>query len=121
MSELVVVGFKKDKYRASDVLDQLRQLDFDWVIDLDDAVKPSYAHNALTTLVENGEEIKILRHNMPFGNAGGGESGTFFIAYARSPILSWWVYVLIRDITRTASAIHATRCGDTAGASTMSI
>src|SRR6516165_5810638 len=38
MSELVVVGFKNDKYRASDVLDQLRQLDFDWVIDLDDAV-----------------------------------------------------------------------------------
>jgi uncharacterized membrane protein len=32
------VGFKNDKYRASDVLDQLRQLDFDWVIDLDDAV-----------------------------------------------------------------------------------
>ena len=38
MSELVVVGFRQDKYRASDVLDQLRQLDFDWVIDLDDAV-----------------------------------------------------------------------------------
>ena len=38
MSELVVVGFKNDKYRASDVLNQLRQLDFDWVIDLDDAV-----------------------------------------------------------------------------------
>ena len=38
MSELMVVGFKKDKYRASDVLGQLRQLDFDWVIDLDDAV-----------------------------------------------------------------------------------
>jgi len=33
MSELVVVGFKDDKYRASEVLDQLRQLDFDWVID----------------------------------------------------------------------------------------
>jgi uncharacterized membrane protein len=38
MSELVVVGFKQDKYRASAVLDQLRQLEFDWVIDLDDAV-----------------------------------------------------------------------------------
>jgi uncharacterized membrane protein len=38
MSELVVVGFKKDKYRASDVLDQLRRMDFDWVIDLNDAV-----------------------------------------------------------------------------------
>lgn len=54
-------------------------------IELDDAVKPSYAHNALTTLDENGVEIKILRHNMPFGNAGGAESGTFFIGYARSP------------------------------------
>jgi porphyrinogen peroxidase len=54
-------------------------------IELDDSVKPSYAHNALTTLVENGEEIKILRHNMPFGNVGGGDSGTFFIGYCRSP------------------------------------
>jgi putative iron-dependent peroxidase len=54
-------------------------------IELDDAVKPSYAHNALTTLVEDGQEIKILRHNMPFGNAAAGESGTFFIGYARSP------------------------------------
>jgi len=54
-------------------------------IDLDEAVKPSYAHNALTTLVENGQEIKVLRHNMPFGNVGGGDSGTFFIGYARSP------------------------------------
>jgi porphyrinogen peroxidase len=54
-------------------------------IELDDAVKPSFAHNALTTLVENGEEIKILRHNMPFGNVEGGDSGTYFIGYARSP------------------------------------
>jgi uncharacterized membrane protein len=38
MSDLVVVGFKKDKYRATGVLDQLRHLNFDWVIDLDDAV-----------------------------------------------------------------------------------
>jgi putative iron-dependent peroxidase len=54
-------------------------------IELDDAVKPSYAHNALTTLDEGGEEIKILRHNMPFGQVGGGDSGTFFIGYCRSP------------------------------------
>jgi uncharacterized membrane protein len=38
MSELVVVGFKSDKYRASEVLDQLRRLDYDWVINLEDAV-----------------------------------------------------------------------------------
>jgi porphyrinogen peroxidase len=54
-------------------------------IELDDAVKPTSAHNALTTIVENGKEIKILRDNMPFGNAARGEFGTYFIGYARSP------------------------------------
>jgi putative iron-dependent peroxidase len=40
---------------------------------------------ALTTIVENGEEVKILRDNMPFGRPGSGEFGTYFIGYARSP------------------------------------
>jgi putative iron-dependent peroxidase len=54
-------------------------------IELSDAVKPSSAHNALTTIVENGKEIKILRDNMPFGKPGHGEFGTYFIGYSRSP------------------------------------
>ena len=54
-------------------------------IELDDSVKPTSAHNALTTIEENGKEIKILRDNMPFGNAGSGEFGTYFIGYSRSP------------------------------------
>jgi putative iron-dependent peroxidase len=54
-------------------------------IELDDAVKPTSAHNALTTIVEDGKEVKILRDNMPFGSAGQGEFGTYFIGYARSP------------------------------------
>jgi porphyrinogen peroxidase len=54
-------------------------------IELDDAVKPTSAHNALTTITENGKEVKILRDNMPFGNAAAGEFGTYFIGYARSP------------------------------------
>jgi|SRR5579859_1357317 len=54
-------------------------------IELDDAVKPSCAHNALTQIVENGREVKILRDNMPFGQAGRGEFGTYFIGYSRSP------------------------------------
>jgi putative iron-dependent peroxidase len=54
-------------------------------IELDDAVKPSYAHNALTTIVENGQELDILRDNMPFGNISNGEFGTYFIGYAKSP------------------------------------
>jgi porphyrinogen peroxidase len=54
-------------------------------IELDDAVKPTSAHNALTTITENGKEVKILRDNMPFGNTAAGEFGTYFIGYARSP------------------------------------
>jgi porphyrinogen peroxidase len=53
-------------------------------IELDDSVKPTSAHSALTTIVENGEEKKILRDNMPFGRAGQGEFGTYFIGYSRS-------------------------------------
>ncbi|MBI6896067.1 Dyp-type peroxidase [Pseudomonas putida] len=54
-------------------------------IELDAASKPSCSHSALTTLEEGGEEIKILRDNMPFGRPGAGEFGTYFIGYARSP------------------------------------
>ena len=54
-------------------------------IELDDVAKPTSAHNALTTIVEDGKEIKIIRDNMPFGRAGTAEFGTYFIGYARSP------------------------------------
>src|SRR5580698_489777 len=54
-------------------------------IELDDSVKPTSAHSALTTIVEDGKEIKILRDNMPFGRPGHGEFGTYFIGYSRSP------------------------------------
>ena len=54
-------------------------------IELDDAVKPTCAHNALTTIVEGGKEVKILRDNMPFGSVARREFGTYFIGYARSP------------------------------------
>src|SRR6202043_854488 len=47
-------------------------------IELDEAVKPTSAHNALTTIVEDGKEMKILRDNMPFGSAAQGEFGTYF-------------------------------------------
>jgi putative iron-dependent peroxidase len=54
-------------------------------IELDDSTKPTSAHSALTVIVENGKEIKILRDNMPFGRASQGEFGTYFIGYSRSP------------------------------------
>lgn len=55
-------------------------------IELEESVKPSCAHNALTSITdENGNELKIVRDNMPFGAIGKGEFGTYFIGYARSP------------------------------------
>jgi porphyrinogen peroxidase len=54
-------------------------------IELDDAVKPAYAHNALAKVVVDGKEIKIIRDNMPFGRVTENEFGTYFIGYARSP------------------------------------
>jgi uncharacterized membrane protein len=38
MSQLIVVGFKQDMYRASVVLNKLTAMDDDWVVDLRDAV-----------------------------------------------------------------------------------
>jgi porphyrinogen peroxidase len=54
-------------------------------IELDDSVKPTSAHNALTVITEDGKEVKILRDNMPFGRPAQGEFGTYFIGYSRSP------------------------------------
>ena len=55
-------------------------------IELPDEVKPANSHVALNTIVdENGDERQIVRVNMPFGNVGASEFGTYFIGYARSP------------------------------------
>jgi len=54
-------------------------------IELDDEVKPTNSHSALTTVEEDGRELKIIRDNMPFGRPGMGEFGTYFIGYARTP------------------------------------
>jgi porphyrinogen peroxidase len=54
-------------------------------IELSDAEKPASAHNALTTIEENGKQLQILRDNMPFGRPGHDEFGTYFIGYCRTP------------------------------------
>jgi porphyrinogen peroxidase len=54
-------------------------------VELDDSVKPTSAHNALTTITVDGKEVKILRDNMPFGRPAQAEFGTYFIGYSRSP------------------------------------
>jgi porphyrinogen peroxidase len=54
-------------------------------VELADAVKPTSAHNALNTIIENGVEKKIFRANGVFGQPAKGEFGTYFIGYARTP------------------------------------
>ncbi|MFD1438834.1 Dyp-type peroxidase [Acinetobacter sp. ANC 4282] len=52
-------------------------------IELDDEVKPENAHIARVVIEdEEGEEMEILRHSLPYGD-GKGDQGLFFIAYTK--------------------------------------
>jgi putative iron-dependent peroxidase len=54
-------------------------------IEMPDDVKPDNSHSALASLDdEQGNELKIVRDNMPFGNPAKNEVGTYFIAYANT-------------------------------------
>jgi porphyrinogen peroxidase len=55
-------------------------------VEMADDLKPPNSHVALNTIVESdGTQRQILRDNMPFGSLSAGESGTYFIGYARTP------------------------------------
>ncbi|MFF1819363.1 Dyp-type peroxidase [Kribbella sp. NPDC058245] len=55
-------------------------------IEMDDDAKPSNAHIVLNVIEDaDGNELQILRDNMPFGRIGTEEFGTYFIGYAKSP------------------------------------
>jgi putative iron-dependent peroxidase len=52
-------------------------------VELPDSVEDQKAHKTLATITdENGDEVDILRDNMPFGRPGTGEFGTYFIGYS---------------------------------------
>ena len=48
-------------------------------VELSDEEKPANANNAVTNI---GDDLKIVRANMPFANTSKGEYGTYFIGYA---------------------------------------
>ena len=52
-------------------------------IELNGDIKPLTAHISRVVIEEDGEELEILRHSMPYGNTR--EAGLLFIAYARTP------------------------------------
>lgn len=51
-------------------------------VELPDDAFPRKPHKTLATIERDGEEFDILRDNMPFGRAGQGEFGTYFIGYS---------------------------------------
>ncbi|MDZ7882012.1 MAG: Dyp-type peroxidase [Mycobacterium sp.] len=58
-------------------------------IEMDDDVKPADSHIALNVITdEDGNELKIVRRNMPYGTVGNGEYGTYFIGYSRTPAVT---------------------------------
>ena len=58
-------------------------------VEFPDEIKPINSHVAVNTLISpDGDQLQILRDNMPFGNVGTGEFGTFYIAYSGDPAVT---------------------------------
>ncbi|MCU4338664.1 Dyp-type peroxidase [Acinetobacter dispersus] len=73
-------------------------------IELDDDVKPENSHVARTVVEDDeGEEMEILRHSLPYGD-GKGEQGLFFVAYTNN--LSIIDEMLKRMFGTTGDGIH---------------
>lgn len=73
-------------------------------IELDDDVKPENAHVARTVIEdEQGEELEILRHSLPYGD-GQGDQGLFFIAYTKD--LTRIDRMLLRMFGTSGDGIH---------------
>lgn len=51
-------------------------------VELEEDRMPPNSHVARNVIEEDGEELQILRHSMPYGSASG-ERGLFFLAYTR--------------------------------------
>jgi len=55
-------------------------------VEMPDDVKPSNSHIALNDISdEHGDDLDIVRENMPFGSMASGELGTYFIGYVKDP------------------------------------
>ncbi|WP_068276580.1 Dyp-type peroxidase [Aldersonia kunmingensis] len=73
--------------------------------ELADDVKPADSHVAMTQVSdETGNELQILRHNMPFGSVKDGVYGTYFIGYAATPSVT--ETMLEQMFLGTADASH---------------
>jgi len=82
VSELVIVEFENDKYRASDVLHELRLRDCDWAVDLEDAVAVYRNYDGILH-VEYSDGVSAGE-----GSAWGGLLGSFIGAIMATPFIA---------------------------------
>src|SRR5215470_11635317 len=68
MAELIVVGFKKDMYRASEVLNTLQEMNENWVVDL---------HDAVAVYRENNGKLRVDQSYQMTTGQGAGWGGLF--------------------------------------------
>ena len=71
-------------------------------IELDDDEKPANSHSRSCDHRRRRNELKIVRHNMPFGEIGKGEFGTYFIGYSRTPAVTEECCATCSSATRRA-------------------
>jgi len=58
-------------------------------VEFADEDKAPDAHLTLNVIEDDqGEQLQIMRFNMPFGRAGEGEFGTYYVAYAATPAVT---------------------------------
>ena len=58
-------------------------------VEFADAEKAPDSHLTLNVIEDDdGEQLQIMRFNMPFGRAGAGEFGTYYVAYAATPAVT---------------------------------
>jgi porphyrinogen peroxidase len=58
-------------------------------MEMPDDLKPANAHIALNVIEDDeGNELQIIRDNMPFGHVGAEEFGTYFIGYSATPAVT---------------------------------
>jgi putative iron-dependent peroxidase len=58
-------------------------------VEFADADKAPDSHLTLNVIEDDdGEQLQVMRFNMPFGRAGSGEYGTYYVSYAASPAVT---------------------------------
>lgn len=77
-----------DSWKSLSVAEQERVIGRTKLDDIEfpDDAKPPNSHLALNVIEDaDGNQLQIVRANMPFGEVGKAEYGTYYIAYSRTP------------------------------------